>query len=553
MSFGKFIKIFLFLVTLILSLVGVWYYHRTLYSKEVLKLEIFGPEKITAGEEFEYTVKYKNNGNFRLEDVSFVFQFPEQSLPSDEEYQKSLRVMKKLDDIYPGEEKVFHFRARLFGLKDSVHTAYATVNFRPKDLKASYQAQTSFSTVIENVPITFQFDLPDKVMAEKPFAFSLNYFSSIDYPLMDIRIKVNYPQNFQFIESHPKSIENNEWVVPVLNRAEGGRITVKGSLTGEVGEAKPFKATLGFWRENKFIALKEISRFTVLSQASIYITQLINNSPQYVAHPGDLLHYEIFFRNIGDEPLENLSLLVRLEGEPFDLDTLKVYSGSFNPGDNFIIWDKRDIDELGFLDVNQEGKVEFWVELKDEWTLTTDRGFNQIIKTKVTVGQVKEEFINKVSSKLEVDSQISFEDQVYFENSGPYPPEKGKYTTLTVVLDAKNYYNEVKNVKVRGILPSYVDLTGQIQPKDAKLVFDQESREFIWEVGDLAIGTGVLSQGPQLAFQIRVKPQDDLPLLRLIQNLKIEGEDQFVSSKIENDIGDIVLDLQNLQTENTQN
>jgi hypothetical protein len=386
-------------------------------------------------------------------------------------------------------------------------------------------------------------------MSERPFTFSLNYFSNIDYPLMDLRIKINYPQGFQFIESHPKSIENNEWIVPILNKTEGGRITVKGSLAGGVGDTKPFKAVLGFWRGNKFISLKEISRITILAQASIYVTQFINNSPQYVAHPGDLLHYEIFFRNIGDEPLEDLSLLVKLEGEPFDLNTLKAYSGSFNPGDNFIIWDKRDVDELQFLDVNQEGKVEFWIELKENWTLTANRGFNQIIKTKINIGQAREEFINKVSSKLEVEPQVIFQDQTYFVNSGPYPPKKGEYTTFTVVLDVKNYYNEVKNVKIRGFLPPNVDLTGQIQPEDSKMVFDQESREFIWEVGDLIIGTGVLNQGPKLAFQIRVKPETEMPLLRVIQELKVEGEDQFVQSKIENEIGDIVLDL---QTENNE-
>lgn len=546
MSLGKFIKIFLIFGTIILSILGYWYYQKTLYSKEILKLEILGPERITAGEEFEYIVKYKNNGNFRLEDVTFLFQFPEQSFPSDEEYQSSLRVIRKLNPIYPGEEKIFRFRSRLFGKKDSVQTAYATVTFRPKGLKASYQAKTSFSTVIERLPMTFDFDLPSKIMPNKEFSFSINYFSNIDFPLADLRIKIDYPEGFQFLESHPQSIEDNEWVIPILNKTEGGRITVKGVITGETGQAKNFSATAGFWHGQRFILLKEISRVTVLTKPSIYISQFINKSPQYIARPGDLLHYEIFFRNIGEEPLENLSLLIKLEGEPFDLDTIIAEDGYFNPGDNFIIWDKRKVDTLQFLDVNEEGKAEFWINLKDGWLLNSNRGFNPIIKTKVNIGDLKEEFITKVSSKLDIEPQLIYEDETYFNNSGPYPPETGQLTTLTVVLKPKNYYNEVKEVKIRGLLPNYINLTGQIFPREANFAFDQESREFIWTVGDMEIGRGVMTPGPELAFQVEVRPAETPEsFLEIIRNLQIEGDDQFVNLKIENKIGSLILNLEN--------
>ena len=61
----------LILIAIILAVlagaIGVWYYQKNIYSKETLKLEILGPLTAELGQEIEYTVKYKNNGNVRLE------------------------------------------------------------------------------------------------------------------------------------------------------------------------------------------------------------------------------------------------------------------------------------------------------------------------------------------------------------------------------------------------------------------------------------------------------------------------------------------------------
>jgi hypothetical protein len=544
MDISKTLKILLLVVIVGGSIVGYWFYQRTIYSKEILKVEILGPEKIAAGEEFEYTVKYKNNGNFRLENLNFIFQFPDQAISSEEENQNSLRVVKDLEDLYPGEEKFIRYRARIFGTQDSIHTAYATISFNPKDLNANYQVKTSLTTKIDSVPITFDFDLPSKAMNEKPLNFSINYFSNIDYPLSDLRIKLEYPSGFQFLEGQPLSIENNEWIVPILNKAEGGRISIKGQVSGSVGDSKQFKAKLGFWKNDKYILLKETSKATFLTEASIYITQFINNSPQYNPRAGELLHYEVFFRNVGSEALEDLSMLVKLEGSVFDLDTIKSDTGKFNVGDNFIIWSKRESENLQFLDVNQEGKVEFWVEIKDDWSLANNSGFNQIIRSKINIGQTNEEFSSKVSSKLGINSQVSFRDTTFFNNSGPYPPQVGEYSTLTVVLNVKNYFNAVKNVKLRAVLPRYIDLTGQISPSDSKLVFDQKSREMIWNIGDMEIGKGILTKGPEMAFQVRIKPDLDMPIISILGNVNVGGDDQFTGSKVEEKLGDVVLDTQ---------
>ena len=531
----KFIT-FLILLAAISGVVGFYYWQKNLYSKEVLKLEILAPEEVEIAEDFEYIVKYKNNGQVRLEEPKLVFEYPKYSIVEGGVLRKEI----PLEDIYPGEERTLPFKARLLGREGQALQAKATLSYRPKNLKARYESTTTFTTLIKSIPLNFEFDLSSKTESGKEFKFRLNYFSNINYPLSDLRCKIEYPLGFEFIESTPPSLEKIEWEVPPLNKAEGGRIEIVGRLRGEVGEQKIFQAELGTWQEGEFVLLKKAVKGVEIIKPALYITQQINGNPEYVANPGDSLHYEIFFKNIGEETLIDLSLVATLTGSSFDLETLKAPDGEYEPGDNSILWEWRKVGDLQFLNVQEEGKVEFWVKLKGEWEIPSSEG-KEVIKNKIYLSQVREEFINKVNSKLVVAQKGYFQDEV-FGNSGPIPPKAGETTTYTIMWQAKNYYNDVENVKVKAILPEDVKLTGKIFPEEEteKFTFDSQSREIVWNVGELKVAQGILPPttsggGPNIAFQVALTPDSaqigQTP--EIIGQAKIEGEDSWTEMILE--------------------
>lgn len=526
-------KIFTFFVISLIIFAGIsfWIYRRQTFSKEILKLEILGPETCQAGQEIEYTVKYKNNGSVRLEELRFIFEYPEGSLLAKDQEK---RVIKDLPDLYPGQEEVLKFRTRIFGKKGEVKVAKASLNYRPKNLKAFYESKSSFSTKIESVPITFALDFPSKIVSGKETKISLNYFSNLDFPLSDLRVKIEYPQGFEFLKSEPQGIEKNEWEIKILNQAEGGRIDVFGKISGQIGGQKIFKAQLGIWIRDRFFILKETVRGIEIVRPHLAIFQQVNRFSDYIASPGELLHYEIFFRNIGEEPFENLFLVSRLEG-PFDFASLRSEFGKVNLADKSILWDWRDIPQLRYLAPGEEGKVEFWINLEEDWQLKSEFDKNFTLKNQVSLFQVKEEFVTKINSKLEILQAGYFEDEV-FGNSGPIPPKVGEKTTYTIVWQVKNYYNDVKNVKVRAILPPGVKLTGKIFPENEKekFTFDSRSREILWDVGDLPAGTGILFPQKSLAFQIEFLPTENQRGLvaTLINEASVSGEDQFTLTNL---------------------
>jgi hypothetical protein len=406
------------------------------------------------------------------------------------------------------------------------------MSFRPKNLKARYSVSTSFSTQIKSVPITFEFDLPSKIETGKELNFKLDYFSNVDLPLTDLRVQVDYPQSFEFFSSTPKSIEKTEWEIPVLNKAEGGRIEIQGKISGEIGKVEIFKARIGLLKENQFIVLKEIEKGVEIVKPSIFLRQEVNGNPQYVATPGEWLHYTIYFKNIGDEEMKNLFLISKLEGEAFDFQTIKSDLGECKPGDDSVIFDWRRVQKLQYLAPTDEGKVDFWIKLKDDLGNVK----NPILKNKVFILQMREEFITKISSKIEVVQKGFYYDEV-FGNSGPIPPRVGEPTTYTILWQVKNYYSDVKDVKVRAKLPEYVSLTGKIFPEEmaSKFSFDPNSREIVWSLGDLERGKGVFTPPLSIAFQIAFLPTESQKgqTPEIIGEIKISGEDTWTEKILE--------------------
>ncbi|OGZ76644.1 MAG: hypothetical protein A3I87_02920 [Candidatus Staskawiczbacteria bacterium RIFCSPLOWO2_02_FULL_39_8] len=95
----------------------------------------------------------------------------------------------------------------------------------------------------------------------------------------------------------------------------------------------------------------------------------------------------------------------------------------------------------------------------------------------------------------------------------------------------KNYLNDVKNLKVKAVLPQNVSISDNIAPEDqaAHFSFDSSSREIVWLVGDLLAEPGTNNSPPALYFQISLTPiaSQKGGTAPLIGQATVSGEDQF--------------------------
>jgi len=514
----------LILIFLILFVLAFLIYKRTSFSKEVLRLEIIAPDELSFGQEVEYLVKYKNTGKFRLEDLRLYFECPKFSTAKEG---KKTSGEVSLGDLYPGQEGNFSFFCVIYGKEGEKKEAKASISFRPKNLKSRFEVKTVSASILKKIPLTFEFDFPHKIEPEKEFKFYLNYYSGLEETISNLKISVDFPLNFQLISSSLAQKEGY-YEISSLGKGEGGKIEFLGKIIGEAGEEKNFKANLFSEINGELILLKETTKKIILEKPTIFLRQEINGKPDYVASPGEILHYEIYFKNIGETPLENLIWVSQLVGDAFDLSFVQSKTGFHKEGDNSIVFDPKDEPKLAFLLPMEEGKIEFWVKLKEDFK-------NPLIKHRIFVGGVKEEFETKIKSKLEIDQKIVYQDEI-FGNSGPLPPKVGETTTYTILWQVKNYYSDTKDVKVKATLPEFVSLTNKIFPEEEKdhFSFDPKSREINWFVGELKKGEGVNNRGPILAFQISFLPQKNQKgkIIQLISDAEISGQDVFTQQNL---------------------
>lgn len=521
------------ILVIILGAAAFWLWRSNIFSREVLKLEVLGPENAKMGEEIEYTVKYKNNGNSVLQEPRLIFELPEHSLTED----GKTRFTQDLNDIYPGDEDFVKFKARLLGTENDLKVAKAWLSYVPKNLTIRFESDTTFTTKIDSVPITLDFDLSSKAERGKEMQYSLNYFSNVDYPLENLSVKIDSVSGFQIESSEPSSLDSSEWKIPTLEKTQGGRIKVKGRITGETGTTLVFGAKLGMWEDGEFVLIKSATKEVSVTEALLFISQRINGSSNYTASPGEELHYEILFRNISSSPFDNLFLLVRLDGQAIDLSTISSLTGEVRRDDRLIAWDQKQVQELGYLAPQQEGKVEFTLKLKDNWDVAGSEINNVVIKSKVDISQISQEFQTKVNSKVEVLQKGYHREEGGISNSGAVPPRVGEPTTYTIKWEVKNYFNDVKNAKVKAVLPQNVTLTGRISPESESsgFSFDSQSREIIWNVANgntLLAGTGILGPFFSVVFQVSLAPdssQRGQPA-NIIGEATIIAEDLFTGS-----------------------
>lgn len=515
----------------LLGIFVFWFWRDAAFSKQILKLEILGQESAEMGEEITYAVKYKNNGNFVLEKPKLIFELPENSLTED----SKTRFTQDLNDIYPGEERLIEFRGRLLGKEGDLKMAKAWLNYVPHNLSARYESATTFTTKIDSVPITLTYDTTSKIEKGKEVAYSINYFSNIDYPLENLSIKVDSVSGFDIKSADPQSLDNVEWKLETLSKGQGGKIRIRGVVTAETGSHLNLSAKLGMWQSGVFVVIKEVGQEVETTQPQLFISQQINGNVNHVASPGETLNYQIFLRNIGSTPFNDLFVTTRLDGEALDLSTLQSLEGQVKTGDNLIIFDSRQISKLQNLYPKQEIQIGFSVKIKN--SLDVSDG-NLSVKNTVDVLDISQEFVTKISSKVDLTQKAYYSTTNSIENFGPIPPKVGEATSYAIVWEVKNYLNNLKNVRIKATLPQNVSLVDAIFPESeaSHFSFDSKSREIIWSAGNLSSGSKT-----SITFQIVLTPSAFQlgSIAQLISQATVFAEDEFTNATIQKTVSGV--------------
>jgi hypothetical protein len=515
----KKITIILLILVVISAGVAYFYYQRNIFGQDRVHFEITAPEDVTVGEELEYVVRYKNNSDARLEEFLLVFEYPENSVPVEDEEDENiikrgdLRREIKVGELNPGEEKIVIFKTTPFGKKDDSLDAKAWISYVPKNITAKYETRRDHKAFIDSVPIDFEIQIPSTVDPSVEESIRLLFSSDIEKPLTDIEIQVEYPEDFYVIRSTPKTDadENNFWRWPVLNKGSDGAIDIDGLFEGESGDVKIVRATLGVWINDNFIVLKEASKGTSISQSNLLFTILMNGKDSYVASPGEFVHYEIFFRNLGEETLKDLFLQVELDKNTIDSDKVEAMNGRFQEDRNIIIWSHVFNSELQSLREDEEGKVEFWVEIKKDLPL------NPEVKIKATMEKAIKEMVALINTTVNLKQEVVVEGGA-FDATEPF----------IVKWEVESLFNDIESVKIKTKLNQFATITKEQLPEEAELSFNETTKE-------IEITVDELKAKEKMAFYLQIEIDSSAELTEedtLIHEAVLSAKDKHTKQPV---------------------
>ena len=539
----------------VLIIIGAVLWGRGSFTRSKIELNIKISDSIASGEETLLVVEYKNNNRVALNDVHLRMNYPPGtfSLDGKEAYQED----KNLGTIGKKAEGSQEFRVRFLGERGSIKNIVARLEYRPENINSKFENEVSLKVEINTVLIGIHIEGSEKAVAGKEVSYSIEYENKTEETVNNLRIKLEYPDDFSFksAEPAPKSKdETSVWEIGSLRPGEKKTINLSGVLNGQEMENKVMRGYIGVMDKGNFLQYSQSEFVTQISLAPIVLAissdEMVDNCK---IDTDQTLRYKIGFKNNTDVALSELILKAQLKDGVFDVGTIDLNDkGFFDSRTNIITWSGADIPGLTLLGANQSGEVDFSIRIKKDLPIAgfNDKNFTANVIAEIQTLTVPAKFAGtelKFEKELscKINSRLGLNTKVYYNesssgiyNTGPIPPRVDKTTTYTVHWQVSNVSNDLENVRVKATLPQGISWTNyQINRSNrGQISYNDRTKEVIWDIGKVSAGVGITMPMYELIFQVGLTPSINQvgQSPTLINESTIEGKDMFTENNLTN-------------------
>jgi hypothetical protein len=532
-----------------LIIIGAIFWGRGSFSASRVDLSIEIPDNIASGEEIDLVVKYNNNNRVSLSEAHLIVNYPPGTFSSDgeERYQDS-KAVGFIDKKTQGEET---FKVRLLGEKGSTKNITAKLDYKPQNINSKFESNTSSKIEINSILIGIHIEGSEKAVAGQEISYAIEYENKTDETINNLRIELEYPNDFIFKSSEPLPIsedETNIWNVGSLKANEKKTINLNGVLNGQEMENKTLRGTIGTIENSEFLQYSQSEFITQISPAPIVLTVEVEGitSENCKIGAGQSLKYKINFKNNTDIALRELILKAYLKGEVFDVENIELNGqGFFDSRNSVVTWSGADIPRLNLLETGQSGEVTFSIRIKNNLPIYNfnDKNFKANVITEIQTLTVPAKFAGtelKFEKELscKINTQLDLNTKAYYyepyqgiSNAGPIPPKVNNTTNYTIHWQITNTSNDLDNVVVKSVLPQGITYSNYYVNKSNKgsLYYNERTKEMVWTVGRVSAGAGITMPTYEMIFQVSLIPSinqiGEAPIL--INQSQVEGKDLF--------------------------
>lgn len=509
-----------------------------------------GPNEVKSGETKEYKFVFKNDSRIALEDNEFSLNLPDGCFNPDNPKERVLTL--KLDRINPATSGEKSFSLIFFGEDRTVINLNGVFRYRPKNLTSVFEKPVSYNVIINGSTFSINPILPDQVLPDQEFPVTVNWENQSQNQYNDIRLEIEWPNDFNFESSVPApSQKNNLWYLGAVAPGVQNKIDITGSLTSSGGEGRKFVFKVLMYLDDTPYTLTRAESILAVVPNPLELTATVNGDIAYNADPGETLNFKISYRNNYSQALNNVIVKATFDGSMFDFSTIKTGRGFYNSKTKTIIWNSANTPNLLVLNPGESGDLTFSINVSRAYPIKTalDRNFVLLMKADMDTSTIPKEIgINspirasatdtiKINTVPELTVSSFYHDapsKIY--NEGNLPLRADKTTQFTIHFKIKNPANALKNVTVKTVLPAWSVFTNRLAGNygDTPPTYNERTGELVWNLADIPAGSGITSKAYELIFQIAVTPSTNQinSAINLINETTLSAQDAFTLKDI---------------------
>ena len=428
------------------------------------------------------------------------------------------------------------------------------IEYRTPGSNAIFEKKKSLSVLVSSSPVNLEMKIPNEVNVGDELEFEMNISagSAPTGPLSKVLLSLDYPSGFRFSTATPKpAFGNNTWDLGTFEPTATRKIRIKGTISGQDGEKKLFKSSVGVVAVGKDgiigVPYGSASATVLLRRAFVDLGATLNSESgeSVVVSSGKVIRGDVNWTNNLPDKILNAQITVRFTGNALDQSSVLLPKGFYRSTDDSIVWTEQHENALAVVEPDSSAHLNFDFATLPTSVLNRKGIINPSVGmeitfegARVTSGQENVSVFTKVNKIIRVNTRLVLSaDAVYnrgpFQNSGPLPPMANQETTYTIFWTIVNTSNNLEDVRVKAIIPSQVRFIGSVSPAGTDLHYNSNKGELSWNAGIL-VAKASDAPSKEVAFQVAVVPS--VPqvgqVLPLISDMVLSGRDSFTGAEL---------------------
>ncbi len=505
----------------------VYFKGGNIISANNIKIEVIGPTTVKAGEETVLDISITNNNDTTLQIADLILEYPPGTRSATDAVTAMTHDRVAFDDIKPHETVRRTVKSILYGEEGKIARIYMTLEYRVSSAMSVFTKDSSYEVVIGSSPLTLSVEGLKEVNANQDYVLTLGVVSNSNDVVKDVILTADLPFGYDVISTNPApEPKTTIWNLGDIESKGKRIITIKGKMYGDHNEERYFKISLG----TKDIKdpgkvggiIGAVTQAVTIRQPFIGVVLSFDRngdpSSDYVARSGSVVSGNIDLSNNLDIPIYDVVIESKITGAIVVPNSQKTNKGFFDSNTQIIRWNKSYEEDLESILPSNNVSAAFTFNTLKSGISESSRINNPTIIADITVrakrrleSGVPEDIISSIRKTIKVETDARFSAQIThntgpIENEGGIPPRVGARTDYTVTWAVTNTFNDLSGAKVSAVLPDYVTWNNIAVGPGEKLSYNPDSREVLWDLGNVKAGTGGKVSLRQVSFQIGFVP-----------------------------------------------